>query len=552
MTYKKAYYSWLTNDLIDLQTKRELLSIRDNMEIEDRFYKDLEFGTAGMRGLMGAGTNRINLYTLGRLTQAFADVLNRTPGEKNLIVTYDVRNHSKDFAQYIACIFASNGIGVYLSKDILATPITSFAIRKLQCQGGVIITASHNAPEYNGYKAYNSSGGQILDETARDITDRIKEIDYSDVRATDLDKALAEGKVKYLEEYIYDAYIDDVLSKSLNDRVDKDILIIYSPFNGTGARPVREVLAKRGFTNIYGVESQEKPDGNFPSLPYPNPEDPKSFNLLEDIGRENRAEVLIATDPDADRLGLMVWDQEKKDYTYLSGNEVGPLLVYYILSQRKASNTLKKNTYIVKTIVTGDLSKEIAKDFGVEIYESLTGFKNIAKLIDSKGPKEKFIFGFEEAIGYLYEDSIRDKDGISAAMLVSEMAAYYKTKSKSLLEVLENIKEKYGFYESYQFSINMKGIHGMKLMDRAMESFRSNPISELGGKSLTESKDYLKGIGDLEKSNVLKFYYGESWIAIRPSGTEPKLKFYINVKGNSKEESQELINLAKEKIKERL
>lgn len=552
MTYKKAYYSWLTNDLIDLQTKRELLSIRDNMEIEDRFYKDLEFGTAGMRGLMGAGTNRINLYTLGRLTQAFADVLNRRPGEKKIVVSYDVRNHSKDFAQYIACIFASNGIGVYLSKDILATPITSFAIRKLKCQGGVIVTASHNAPEYNGYKAYNSSGGQILDEMARAITDRIKEIDYSDVRAMDLDKALAEEKVKYLEEHIYEAYIDDVLNKSLNDRVDKDLSIVYSPFNGTGARPVREVIAKRGFTNVYGVESQENPDGTFPSLAYPNPEDPKSFDLLKDIGYKNKAEVLMATDPDADRLGLMVWDKVKEDYAYLTGNEVGSLLAYYILSQRKKNKDLGEAAYIVKTIVTGDLTKEIAKDFGVEIYETLTGFKNIAKIIDSKNPDESFIFGFEEAIGYLYGDSIRDKDGISAAMLVSEMAAYYKTKSKNLLEILEDLMGKYGYYENYQFSINMKGVHGMKLMDRAMENFRSNPILDLGGKKLTETRDYLKGIDNLEKSNVLKFYYGDNWIAIRPSGTEPKLKFYINVKERSSEDAKELIKLTKDLIKERL
>lgn len=551
MEYKKAYYSWLTNDLIDLQTKRELLSLSSNNEIEDRFYKDLEFGTAGMRGKLGAGINRMNIYTVGKVTQAFSEVLNNDKGEKTVVIAYDVRHKSKEFAEFTASIFAANGIRVFISEDILATPITSYAIRKLGADAGVIVTASHNPPEYNGYKAYSSNGGQILEDLAEAIMEKSQELEYSDIRSISFDKLIKEGKINYIPEDIYKSYIDDVLSKSINDDIDKDISIVYSPFNGTGNKPVQEVLSKRGFKNINIVKEQENPDPDFSTLTFPNPEDPTSFELSEKLGEELGAEILIATDPDADRLGLMVKDVD--GYRYMDGNETGSLLVDYILRQRKEKNDLPASPAIVKTIVTGDMTRDIAEFYGTKTYETLTGFKNISNVIESfDGEEDEFIFGFEESIGYLYGDSIRDKDGISAAMVIAEMAGFYKKQGKNLIGVLDEINDKYGYYLNRQFSVMMKGIYGQSKMETVVESFRIDPIEEINGIKLDRTIDYLRDETGLSKSNVLKFFYGENWIAIRPSGTEPKLKFYINIKGNDKEKARQLLDKAEELIMERI
>lgn len=551
MEYKKAYYSWLTNDLIDLQTKRELLSLSSNNEIEDRFYKDLEFGTAGMRGKLGAGINRMNIYTVGKVTQAFSEVLNNDKGEKTVVIAYDVRHKSKEFAEFTASIFAANGIRVFISEDILATPITSYAIRKLGADAGVIVTASHNPPEYNGYKAYSSNGGQILEDLAEAIMEKSQELEYSDIRSISFDKLIKEGKINYIPEDIYKSYIDDVLSKSINDDIDKDISIVYSPFNGTGNKPVQEVLSKRGFKNINIVKEQENPDPDFSTLTFPNPEDPTSFELSEKLGEELGAEILIATDPDADRLGLMVKDVD--GYRYMDGNETGSLLVDYILRQRKEKNDLPASPAIVKTIVTGDMTRDIAEFYGTKTYETLTGFKNISNVIESfDGEEDEFIFGFEESIGYLYGGSIRDKDGISAAMVIAEMAGFYKKQGKNLIGVLDEINDKYGYYLNRQFSVMMKGIYGQSKMEAVVESFRIDPIEEINGIKLDRTIDYLRDETGLSKSNVLKFFYGENWIAIRPSGTEPKLKFYINIKGNDKEKARQLLDKAEELIMERI
>lgn len=551
MEYKKAYYSWLTNDLIDLQTKRELLSLSSNNEIEDRFYKDLEFGTAGMRGKLGAGINRMNIYTVGKVTQAFSEVLNNDKGEKTVVIAYDVRHKSKEFAEFTASIFAANGIRVFISEDILATPITSYAIRKLGADAGVIVTASHNPPEYNGYKAYSSNGGQILEDLAEAIMEKSQELEYSDIRSISFDKLIKEGKINYIPEDIYKSYIDDVLSKSINDDIDKDISIVYSPFNGTGNKPVQEVLSKRGFKNINIVKEQENPDPDFSTLTFPNPEDPTSFELSEKLGEELGAEILIATDPDADRLGLMVKDVD--GYRYMDGNETGSLLVDYILRQRKEKNDLPASPAIVKTIVTGDMTRDIAEFYGTKTYETLTGFKNISNVIESfDGEEDEFIFGFEESIGYLYGGSIRDKDGISAAMVIAEMAGFYKKQGKNLIGVLDEINDKYGYYLNRQFSVMMKGIYGQSKMETVVESFRIDPIEEINGIKLDRTIDYLRDETGLSKSNVLKFFYGENWIAIRPSGTEPKLKFYINIKGNDKEKARQLLDKAEELIMERI
>lgn len=551
MEYKKAYYSWLTNDLIDLEYKRELLNLKSNYDIEDRFYKNLEFGTAGMRGKIGAGTNRMNIYTIGKVTQAFAEIINLTGKSKSVVIAYDVRHKSKEFAEFTASIFAANGINVFISKDILATPITSYAIRKLKADAGVIITASHNPPEYNGYKAYASNGGQILEDFAQDIMKKNQKLDYCDIRSVSFEKLLKEDKIKYIPESIYNSYIDDVFSKTINEEIDKDIKIVYSPFNGTGNKPVREILKKRGFKKIYIVNEQESPDPDFTSLSFPNPEDPTSFELSEKLGKEVGADILIATDPDADRLGLMVKD--KNEYRYMDGNETGSLLVNYILSQRKEKNTLPEKPAIVKTIVTGDMTKDIAGNYKTKVYETLTGFKNISNVIESlKDKKDEFTFGFEESIGYLYGDSIRDKDGINAAMLVAEMAAYYKKQGKTLIEVLDSLYEKYGYYLNKQFSVMMKGVNGQSEMENIVESFRKNPIKEINNIKLDMVIDYLNDETGLTKSNVLKFFYGENWIAIRPSGTEPKLKFYINIKCKDKDLAKLTLNIAEKLIMERL
>lgn len=551
MEYKKAYYSWLTNDLIDLEYKRELLNLKSNYDIEDRFYKNLEFGTAGMRGKIGAGTNRMNIYTIGKVTQAFAEIINLTGKSKSVVIAYDVRHKSKEFAEFTASIFAANGINVFISKDILATPITSYAIRKLKADAGVIITASHNPPEYNGYKAYASNGGQILEDFAQDIMKKNQELDYCDIKSVSFEKLLKKEKIKYIPESIYNSYIDDVFSKTINEEIDKDIKIVYSPFNGTGNKPVREILKKRGFKKIYIVNEQESPDPDFTSLSFPNPEDPTSFELSEKLGKEVGADILIATDPDADRLGLMVKD--KNEYRYMDGNETGSLLVNYILSQRKEKNTLPEKPAIVKTIVTGDMTKDIAGNYKTKVYETLTGFKNISNVIESlKDKKDEFTFGFEESIGYLYGDSIRDKDGINAAMLVAEMAAYYKKQGKTLIEVLDSLYEKYGYYLNKQFSVMMKGVNGQSEMENIVESFRKNPIKEINNIKLDMVIDYLNDETGLTKSNVLKFFYGENWIAIRPSGTEPKLKFYINIKCKDKDLAKLTLNIAEKLIMERL
>lgn len=551
MTYKKRYYSWLTNDLIDIETKRELLSLTSNYEIEDRFYKDLEFGTAGMRAVLGAGTNRMNMYTVGKVTQAFSEVLLEDGQNKTVVVSYDVRHMSKEFAEFTATIFAANGIKVYLSEDILATPITSYAIRQLGADAGVIITASHNPPEYNGYKAYGKNGGQIQGDMASAITKKFQDLDYCDIRSVDLEKLLREGRVKYIPEEVYRSYMEDILSKKINDEnIDKSMDIVYSPFNGTGNKPVREVLSKRGFSNVHIVEDQEAPDGDFPTLSYPNPEDPESFELAIDLGEKVGGHILLATDPDADRLGLMV--KSGQDYTYLTGNELGPLLVNYILEEKSKNGTLPDKTYIIKTIVTGDLTIDIGETYNTRVYQTLTGFKNIASVMDANEESgENFIFAFEESIGYLYGDSIRDKDGISAAMIASEMAAYYKAKGKTLLDILDELYEKYGYYENKSFSIYMKGLNGQARMEKVIQSFRQDPIKEIRGIKLSQTIDYLYDETGLSKSNVLKYYYGDNWLAIRPSGTEPKLKFYMNAKADSKEESKEIIKSLEYAIRER-
>ncbi|EEB36505.1 phosphoglucomutase/phosphomannomutase, alpha/beta/alpha domain II [Anaerococcus hydrogenalis DSM 7454] len=466
MNYKKIYEDWLNNEFFDNDTRNELKKIEDDeAEIEDRFYQELAFGTAGLRGKIGAGTNRMNQYTVAKATQGFADTINEMgeeAKEKGVVICYDVRHRSDEFSKISSEVFAANGIKVHIFKDIQPTPVCSYAIRKLKAIGGVMVTASHNPREYNGYKAYGSDGSQILEDTAVKIQNYMKEYDdYSKIKRVDFDKAMGEGIISYIDDSLIEDYVKEVLDCTINEDIDKNVKIVYTPLNGCGNKLVRRILDERGFKNIYIVEEQENPDPDFSTVGYPNPEDPKAFKLSEELGKKVDAELLLATDPDSDRCAVEVKD-ENGNYIFLTGNQIGSLLSNYILTALKENNSLPKDGAIVKSIVSTDLVKPIAKSFGVDVYEVLTGFKNIYEVANEfeKVGKGEFIFGFEESIGYNYKTFVRDKDAVNAAMLISEMTAYYKKKGESLLDVLEKIYEEYGYYSNEVQSIVLEGLDG--------------------------------------------------------------------------------------------
>lgn len=552
MDYKKTYLEWMENPIFDEETKMELKEITDEEEIKDRFYQNLEFGTAGLRGKIGAGTNRMNQYTVGLATQGFAEtILKRGEEAKNrgVAICYDVRHKSKEFSELASSIFAANGIKVYLYKTINPTPVLSYTIRKLKTIAGVMVTASHNPMEYNGYKAYWEEGSQILEGLADEILKAIEELgSYDKIKKMPFEDALASGMVEYVDDSVYESYIDDVLNYAINEDIDKNVNIVYSPLNGTGNIPVREVLRKRGFTNINIVKEQELPDPDFTTVGYPNPEDPKAFKLAIELGKKVNADLLLATDPDCDRAAIEVLNKDG-EYEFVNGNKIGALLINYILSQRAKLGNLPKNGVIVKSIVTGDLSKAIADDYNIEVVETLTGFKNIsgkANEYDITGEK-KFLFGYEESIGYTYGDSVRDKDAVNSSMMIAEMAGYYKKEGKSLLDVLEELYNKHGYYNEDLISIVLTGLDGQQRIGRIMEEFRKNPIRDLNGIKLTKTIDYQNDETGNPKSNVLKYYYEDgSWFALRPSGTEPKIKLYIYTVGKSLEDSEIKIKCIKE------
>ncbi|MBS5989087.1 phospho-sugar mutase [Anaerococcus hydrogenalis] len=552
MDYKKIYEDWLNNDFFDNDTRNELKRIEDDeAEIEDRFYQELAFGTAGLRGKIGAGTNRMNQYTVAKATQGFADTINEMgeeAKEKGVVICYDVRHRSDEFSKISSEVFAANGIKVHIFKDIQPTPVCSYAIRKLKAIGGVMVTASHNPREYNGYKAYGSDGSQILEDTAVKIQNYMKEYDdYSKIKRVDFDKAMGEGIISYIDDSLIEEYVKEVLACTINEDIDKDVKIIYTPLNGCGNKLVRRILDERGFKNIYIVEEQENPDPDFSTVGYPNPEDPKAFKLSEELGKKVDAELLLATDPDSDRCAVEVKD-ENGNYIFLTGNQIGSLLSNYILTALKENNSLPEDGAIVKSIVSTDLVKPIAKSFGVDVYEVLTGFKNIYEVANEfeKVGKGEFIFGFEESIGYNYKTFVRDKDAVNAAMLISEMTAYYKKKGESLLEVLEKIYEDYGYYSNEVQSIVLEGLDGAQKIKRIMESIRKNPIDQFIGLKVKKIVDYQFDDTGLSKSNVLKYYLeDDSWFVLRPSGTEPKIKLYLNLIGESEEKAED----KKEKLK---
>lgn len=561
MDYLKVYNEWLNDDSYDEETKKELESIKNNdEEIKDRFYKSLEFGTAGLRGKIGAGTNRMNKYNIMKTTQALADTI-KNYGEKamqrGVTISYDVRKFSKEFAEISANVLASNGIKVYLSDDIRPTPLLSYSIRKFNCISGIMITASHNPKEYNGYKAYWEEGSQILEDKADEILNNLSKIEsFTEVKIGDFEKLLNEGKIEYFGENLDKDYFEDVLSLTINgDNIDKNVKIVYTPLNGTGNKFVRHILDVRGFKNVYVVKEQENPDSNFTTVPYPNPENPEAFEYAINLGKEVGADLLLATDPDADRTAVEVLHDG--EYVFLDGNKIGALLTNYILSQRFEKHDLPKNPVVVKSIVTGDLSTKIANKYNVDMIETLTGFKNVCGKANEyeKTGEKSWVFGYEESIGYSYGTFVRDKDAVSSSMMISEMLAYYKKLGKTLIDVLNDLYEEFGYHENSLTSVVMEGLDGQQKISRIMEEFRKNPITQIENIKLNETKDYEIDFKKYStpKSNVLKYYYDDgSWYALRPSGTEPKIKLYIYSVANTKENAVEKVSAIEKIAKEKM
>ncbi|WP_109605317.1 phospho-sugar mutase [Oceanotoga teriensis] len=566
MNYKEKYLEWLNSPVIDEQTKQELLSIKDDEEeIKNRFIFDLEFGTAGLRGILGAGSNRMNIYTVAKATQGLADYINfrgKEYAKKGVAIAYDVRHFSKEFSEIASSVLTANGIKVYLFEDIRPTPELSFAIRYFKATSGIVITASHNPKEYNGYKVYWEEGSQILSEVADGITNNIKNIkSFEEIKYLDLEKAKEENLLTIIGKEVDDEYTRLVKSLAIRDEeLDKDIKIIYTPLNGTGNIPVRRVLKERGFKNVIVVPEQENPDPNFTTVGYPNPEDTKAFKYSESLGKKENAEILIATDPDCDRLAVEVKDGNG-EYIPLNGNQTGAILINYILESKNEKNLINNDGFIVKSIVTGDLGKVIAESYGVKTYETLTGFKNICgKENELLKQNKTFHFGYEESIGYVTGTFVRDKDGVISSMFLSEAAAYYKTKGKTLLDVLEEIYIKYGYYRENNFSIVLEGLEGKEKISNMMINYRKNFPKNVNDIKLIKYVDYQEekeydiinnknSEVDIPKSNVLRFWFEDgSWYAVRPSGTEPKIKVYIYSKGKTLKESENKLKLFKESI----
>lgn len=558
MDYRERYQLWLDDPYFDEETKAELSALTDEEEIEDRFYQDLEFGTAGLRGKIGAGTNRMNNYTVSLASEGLARTIvnhGEEAKKKGVAIAYDVRQFSDKFAEISARVLAAHGIKVYLFDDIRPTPVLSYTVRKLGTISGIVVTASHNPQEYNGYKVYWEEGSQILDDIADEILTEIGEIGhFNNIKTISLEEGIESGLIEIIGKEIDDEYTDNLLKMAINDDVDKDIKVVYTPLNGTGNIPVRRVLSERGFNNIIVVPEQEKPDYTFATVGYPNPEDTKAFKYARELGLKEGADILLATDPDCDRVAMAI-KNTKNDYTYLNGNQTGALLVYYILSQRSEKGNLPENGAIVKSIVTGDLGKAIASKYGVITFETLTGFKHICAKANEWDITDayEFIFGYEESIGYVYKDLVRDKDAVVASMIIVEMAAYYKSKGKSLLDVLEEVYKEFGYYNEKLISIVLEGVDGQQRIKRMMEDIRYQPVESIGEMMLQKTVDFLRDDTDAGRSNVLKYYLDDgSWYAIRPSGTEPKIKLYIYSKGKSQQNAEEKVSLIEKVVRHRM
>ena len=556
MHYQDNFNDWMKHLTDDDPLKSELIKIEnDEKEKEDRFFQHLSFGTAGLRGKVGAGTNRMNIYTVGKATQGVADFIvskGKEAMKRGVIIAHDPRHFSKEFSQLAASIFVANGIKVYVFDDLRPTPELAFLIRDLHTISGINITASHNPKEYNGYKAYWEDGCQVSSEIADGMTEKINSVDmWTDVKKSDFNEGVKSGQITILDESYDRKYLDNIerLAIHSGDELDLNIPFVYTPLNGCGSIPFRQMLNDRGFTNWKIVPEQEQPDPDFTTVGYPNPEDPKAFKLSEQYGREFGAELLMATDPDSDRFAIEIRDNEG-NYVPLNGNQTGYILVNYILEGHKSAGTLPKKGAMVKSIVTSTLSTIIAKAYGVEMFETLTGFKNICGKIPYLHENGyTYLFGYEESVGYAASEDIRDKDGISAGMLVAEAAAYYKKQGKTLWDVLLEIYAKYGYFAEDEPNIILEGIPGAQRIQRMMKWIRNNLPTSVSGKKVDKIIDYVNGYEDIPAQNAIRFFLEDgSWFAIRPSGTEPKIKFYFYSKGNSYEDALEKNRTIKKEI----
>ena len=566
--YREKYESWINSSIIDEFIKEELRSIKDEKEIEDRFYKDLDFGTGGLRGVIGAGSNRMNIYTVSKATQGFANYLNGRFEKPSVAIAYDSRNMSMEFSKAAALTLCANGIKVYLFEELRPTPMLSFAVRHLNCTGGIVVTASHNPKQYNGYKVYDEFGGQVTDEKANIIINEVNNIkNFEEIKTITEEMALEKELLVYIGEEVDKAYIE--LLKGLTIRTDlvkekaSDLKVIYTPIHGSGNMPVRRVLSELGYTGVEVVPEQELPDGNFPTAPYPNPEDPAVFKLALDMAKSANPDVIFATDPDADRIGVVVKDSTG-EYKVLTGNQTGLLLTEYMLSALKEEGKLPENGVVIKTIVTTEGAKKIAEAYNIEIMDVLTGFKYIGeKIREFKESGDKtYLFGFEESYGYLAGDFVRDKDAVVAAMLISEMTLYYKEQGKSLYDALVELYEKYGYFKETLVSIELKGKEGQEKIASCIEALRNSVLTEVDGVKIETKLDYKLSVEEniiestkseinLPKSNVLKFICENgSYFVVRPSGTEPKMKVYLAIKGSSLDGAEKDLEIFKTKVME--
>lgn len=557
MTEMELYNLWCENAKEDADLQTELADIKDdNDAINDRFYRDLEFGTGGLRGVIGAGTNRMNIYTVRRATQGFADYLNQEYQNPSVAISFDSRIKSDVFSKAAAEVLAANGIKVHIYKDLMPTPCLSFAVRALKCQGGIMVTASHNPAKYNGYKVYGEDGCQITLRGAEIILEKINSLDmFNGVKSASFDEELTKGNISYIGDEVIEDFYKNVLAEGINTDLcaSSGLKVVYTPLNGTGNKPVREILKRLGITDVTIVKEQENPDGNFTTCPYPNPEIREALEVGLKYCNEVKPDLLLATDPDCDRVGIAVPDGD--GYALFSGNEVGAMLLEYICQQRIAKGTMPENPIAVKTIVTTDIVNLIGKEHGVEIIDVLTGFKFIGEqigLLEAKGEENRYIFGFEESYGYLSGGYVRDKDAVNASMLICEMAAYYRTQGISLIQARENMYKKYGVFLQTLHSFTFEGESGMKKMAEIMTSLRNDPPAEIGGLKVVKIDDYQTSISKdlvsetaieltLPKSNVLAFFLeGGSKAIVRPSGTEPKIKTYFTAKKPTHDEAASL------------
>ncbi len=573
MGYQENYDEWLNNPYFDEDTKKELLSIKDDKaEVEDRFYKDLDFGTGGLRGVIGAGTNRMNIYTVRKTTQGLANfIIKQGAKDKGVAISYDSRRMSPEFADEAALCLNANGIKAYVFESLRPTPELSFAVRSLKCTAGIMITASHNRPQYNGYKCYWEDGAQITSPLDVDIIGEVRAVkDYADVLTMDKAEAEKAGLYNVIGKDIDDLYMEELKKQIIHPEIIKEMAdelkIVYTPFHGTGMEPVRRILSELGYKNLFVVPEQEDPDPEFTTLDYPNPEDPKAFELALKLAEEKDADLVLATDPDADRLGIYAKDTATGKYMAFTGNMSGMVIGEYILSERKAAGRMPENPAFVTTIVTTNMAKAIAKDYGLHYVEVLTGFKYIGEQIKwfERDNSYNYVFGLEESYGCLAGTHARDKDAIVAVMMLCEAAAVAKKKGKTLWDEMIRLYDKYGYYRETQYSVAMEGVTGAEKINALMDGLRKDPPKNFADWEVLSFRDYKEdkvldlrtgetGKTGLPESNVLYFELSDdAWCCARPSGTEPKIKFYMGVKGSSLEDSESKVELLTKAVKERI